>query len=382
MKDRVEALGEVAWDVLQRMVRELIARKPGGHLIEPNLGALDLRLPLVARGADEDPQQFARELAASIDQQLDEAVQLAAAFRPGHAFCYRCDGASCDHSRPPSCRHVLVGYSPTGSPLWVDFAQHCLDLKHPQVDRLYKDPPAFLALVQDKAHLQGRVIRAFRDGNCEVLGQVTAGFFRVRAMAVEGRGVVALTAQVAASRTRRGRRNLGLNLLGLAPSGEDLSSLWDRHDELPWQKAVQWAQAALQSLSRPGRRGAPIRRGVIDDRVAGILRGLASRLERDQRARSRRTRHAAERHASGERPTRKAVDDARLVRPESCMIDERSDTVVVLGDRGRTHFFTAEGQHVSSVRYSRDAIERKVKLEHWRGASEEELAAFRERLHG
>lgn len=381
MKDRVEALGEVAWEMLQRMVRELIARKPGGHLIESNLPALELRLPPADLDApEEDQRRLVRQFAADIDRQLDDAVQEAAAFRPGHAYCFRCEGASCDHSQPPSCRHVLVGYGPTGTPRWLDLAQHCLDLKHPEVDLLYRDPPAFLTLVQDKTALQGDVIRAFRDGNGEVLGQVAAGFFRVPTTAAEGRGVLALTVQVAASRSRSGRRRLGLNLLGRAPSGGDLATLWDRQDDLPWRKAVRWAQSALQTLSRPGRGGALLPPAQVEARVAGILHGLASRLERDHRARSRRTRHAAERHMSGDRPTRKAVDDARAVRGDQCLVDERSETIVVLGERGRTHFFTADGQHVSSVRYSRDAIARKLKLEHWRGASAAELSAFRERL--
>jgi hypothetical protein len=59
------------------------------------------------------------------------------------------------------------------------------------------------------------------------------------------------------------------------------------------------------------------------------------------------------------------------------MIDARSGTLVVLGQRGRTHFFTSAGQHVSSVRYSREAIARKRKLEQWSGASREQIESFR-----
>ena len=51
----------------------------------------------------------------------------AAVFRPGHAYCHRCKGAMCEHSEPPSSRHVFVGYAPTGAPRWTDFAQWCLD---------------------------------------------------------------------------------------------------------------------------------------------------------------------------------------------------------------------------------------------------------------
>jgi hypothetical protein len=54
--------------------------------------------------------------------------------------------------------------------------------------------------------------------------------------------------------------------------------------------------------------------------------------------------------------------------------------VVVLGDRGRTHFFTPEGRLVSSVRYSRDAIERKRKTGLWRPLAASQAAAMKEAL--
>ena len=86
------------------------------------------------------------------------------------------------------------------------------------------------------------------------------------------------------------------------------------------------------------------------------------------------------RHLSGARPTRKAVEDIRTARDDAFMFDEKSGTVVVLGDRGRTHFFTPAGRLVSSVRYSREAIERKRKLGVWRGASLDEAARLRAAL--
>jgi len=373
MHDREEALGEVAWDVLRRLVRERLARRPGAHLVESELNRLDLRLPLSLRGPDADPATFARQLVETIDRVLDDAVQHAAAFRPGRAFCHRCENAACEHSTPPSCRHVFVGYAPTGQPRWADFGQMCLDLKVPEVDRLYEQPPAFLTLVHERPELHRGLLQAFDNGRYELLGQVTAGFFSVRARAAEGRGVLALTVQAAASRGKSGRRRFGLNLLGLAPGGQELDTLWDRHDELPWRRAVHWAQGALQTLeARPKARAA--------GRVTGILNGLARRLERDQRARGRRTRHAEVRHDSGQRPTRKAVDDAREARSDEVMVDERSGTLVILGGRGRTHFFSPRGRLVSSVRYSKEAIARKIRLELWRRAREDEMDSFRASL--
>jgi hypothetical protein len=45
------------------------------------------------------------------------------------------------------------------------------------------------------------------------------------------------------------------------------------------------------------------------------------------------------------------------------------------------HFYTPEGKLVSSVHYSREAIERKRKLGIWREASASEAAAFASRLN-
>ena len=160
--------------------------------------------------------------------------------------------------------------------------------------------------------------------------------------------------------------------------------LWERQPDIPWVRAVRWGQAALATIGRgsprPGR--AALRPGkAIEERVLGIVRGLARRLEADQRARSRRTRHADRRHESGDRPTRKAIDDIREARSAAAyLFDDRTGAVVIVGQRGRTHFFTLDGRLVSSVRYSRDAIERKRKAGVWRAASETEAQTFRERI--
>jgi hypothetical protein len=378
-----DRLGELAWEALQALVRERLARTPGAHLIEAQIDSLELRLPLALRGPSADPRHFTAAVCAEIDAVLRDAVVQAAAFRPGHAYCHRCETVECEHSQPPTCRHVFVGYAPTGLPRWEDFAQHCLDLRHPSVDRLYEVPPAFLTLVQRGDALHGAMLHAFRNRSYELMGQLIAGFFSVRNRAEEGRGVVALSVQVAASHARSGPPRLGLNLLGRAPSGEPLERLWERHGELPWRKSVRWAQAALQTLNpRAGARGRGPRPGREEllGRVEGIVQGLARRLEREHRARSRRTHHAAARHATGERPTRKAVDDARSVNGGEVLFDVAHGTLVVLGDRGRTHFFTTDGQHVSSVRYSREAIARKRKLERWQPAPAELADALRRKL--
>ena len=373
MDDRVLGPGRDVLALLQRVVRELLARKSGGHLIEASPPSLRLDLDVALDGPQADPDAFARRLAASVDAGLDDAVQHAAAFRPGRAFCHRCGGPDCEHSIPPSARHVLRGYGPTGTPRWEDFAQVMLDLRNPGVDGLYADPPAFLTEVHSRADAQAALLEAFEHPRYVLLGQLLAGYFRVHATAVEGRGVVALTFQVAGTRSPDGVLRLGLNVLGVSPSGEDLGTLWERHRDLPWRRGVRWAQHALATI-RGGRKADDAR---LRGRVDGILRGLARRMEREQRARQRRTRHAEDRHDSGRRPTRMAIEDARSAADEDILVDDRSGALVVLGDRGRTHFFAVEGRLVSSVRYSRDAIARKIQQGVWRRPAGDELVRFR-----
>jgi hypothetical protein len=379
MAGRAESLGEAAWELLRRLVRERIAGRPGGHLIESRLEALELRVSLALSGPDADPRLFSSRLVAAIDALLDEAVEQAAAFRPGRAWCHRCESAGCEHGAPPSCRHVLIGYAPTGVPRWEDFGQHCLELGHPRVDELYLDPPALVTLLRPGKELEGSMLAAFRNGRYEVLGQLLVGFYTVRARAEDGRGVLALTVQVAGSFSRGTRPRLGLNLLGRGPDGGDLEALLDRYHELPWRRSLRWAQTALETLV-PSNGSRPRSAAGIERRVLGILEGLGRRLEREHRSRGRRTRHAEERHRSGQRPTRKALDDARAARDEDLWLDGRSGTLVVIGERGRTHFFGKEGQHVSSVRYSREAIARKLEHEQWIRPSREQIATLRESL--
>jgi hypothetical protein len=402
VSDRSRTFGQAAWSALQSLVREILRSRPGAHLIEGRLGEIDLRLPLVLEGHGADPATFAAELTAAIARQIDEAIEEAGAFQPGNAFCHRCEAAACEHSRPPSARHVFLGYGPTGAPRWMEFGQYALEARHPEFDRLWEANPAFITVLMDRVDLHGALLTSFRNDDRVILGQVVAGFFTLPSRPGEGREVLALSLQAVASRTSGGRRRLGLNILGTAPGGGDLGMLWDRQGDLPWRRAVRWAQAALVSVARqaregrstrPGRRDSrpdaagaadrePVRWWAADEtlerRVMGVLQGLARRLEQDVRGRGRRTAHAGERHEGGERPTRKAIDDIRAAGPEAFLRDERAGTVVVLGDRGRTHFLTPAGRLVSSVRYSRDAIEKKRSLGLWRPLAPTEAEAARQ----
>jgi len=378
--------GILAWQAIERLARDILRGRPGAHLLEGRLPVLDVRVPLSLQGRPGDAEAFAASLAEEIERQIDDAIEEQAAFQPGHAWCHRCEAAACEHSRPPSSRHVFLGYAPAGAPRWMEFAQYAMEARLAGFERLYAEPPAFLTVQMDRSDLYGPLLPAFRSAGRDLLGQVIAGFFPVPSRAGEGRGVVALTFQAAARVTPEGRRRIGLNILGTSPAGDDLSLLWERQDDLPWRRSVRWAQAALMTAARdarPPRRGpaeGPLNDPALERRVLGILQGLARRLEQDRRGSGRRTAHAGERHEQGTRPTRKAIDDIREARSDAFLRDERSGAVVVLGDRGRTHFFTPEGRLMSSVRYSREAIDRKRRAGLWRDLAAPEARRTRETL--
>ena len=61
-EDRAGALGEIAWDVLDRLIRDRLGRKAGGHLVEGTLDRVVLSLPLTLRGRGAGPEAFSRAL--------------------------------------------------------------------------------------------------------------------------------------------------------------------------------------------------------------------------------------------------------------------------------------------------------------------------------
>ena len=375
MTDRKEKLGHEIWTALRRLVSESLERKGADGVVERELGTL--AVPLELPPEDEDgagEAAFVQSLIDAVDQRVEDALEYSLRFRPGRAWCFRCRDVACKHAMPETSREVLVGYGPTGVPRWLDFAQWALERRHAELDRLYDGASGLIGIVREAGEADRMLLPAFREGRFRPLALAAVGFWTFADGPEDGRCALALTFLVGAIPKEDGGFRLGLNTIGRAPDGGALESLWDRRHELPWRKAVHWARAALQSIPSNGDRG------KIEGRVNGILQGLVRRLQREARADERRTQHASERHASGERPTGLALRDAARMPIERWLLDERRGTLVVLGGRGRTHFFSDEGRHVSSVRYRREAIERKRTSGIWRPADVENVRRLLDRL--
>ena len=390
--------------LLAEEARERVARHPSGHLVAANGEPVEVTLsvPVAARGS-----RFAQQAgaaAAALDRAVAGLVAHRAAFRPGAVYCLRCNRADCEHALPAGPREVFAGYGKTGVPRFLDFAQLLLERSDPRVDRLYQDRPALLARTSMGQDLTGDLLAAYRENEpgYRLHGQVAAGWYRV-ADAAGRPAVLALTFQVVSTQPAGSPRRYGLNVLGIGPEGEPLEHLFDRLGTLPWAAAVRWAQDALESIGREVPRQNPVRRQAqgsaqdgsgqgsaaagdgkgktrrpgVGKRITGVLNGLSRRLEKDRRSAERKTRHARDRQAQGDRPTHMALADLARAGDEDVLVDRRQDTVVVLGDKGRAHVFNFAGKLVTSIRYNPESIERRRRRDLWRPASGAEIARLR-----
>lgn len=374
---------------LAEVTREKLARHPLGHLAHTSRGDLELPIHLPLGHGDVDPAA-ADQLEEAIDRELEALLTHRAVFRPGHVYCLRCASAECEHSELPDSRQIFVGYGPTGLPRFLDFAQWLLEVKHAGLDDLYRRPPRLVLAILPSELLESEILDAYKDrrGAFRIHGQVVAGWFQVP----NAKGVqtpIALTFQVVSSRRRhgkrRGLRRLGLNVLARDPDGQPLDHLYDRLRTVPWTPVVRWGQQALESVEKSqaqdtkntSRSGKAKKRRKFEERIEGILRGIARRLEHDRRSRDRRTEHGQQRHTEGDRPTRMALGDLARARDESVLLDVRRKTFIVLGGRGRAHVWNNGGKLVTSIRYAPESIERKKAQGIWRSASPQEITHLR-----
>ena len=389
-----------ALDALAAAARERLARHPMGHLLAGAKTELELTLPVpLAQPSAADRDRAAARADRQLVAELEAALGHRAAFRPGRIFCLRCASAECEHAAPPGPRQVFAGYGPSGIPRFLDFPQWLLERQHPGVDRIYRRPPELVTDVASGRDLCRELLPVFRDRQHDyrIHGQVTAGWYRLRAVAApaanagaagdrepvnadDGPGVLALTFQVLSSAARpgqrRNQRRLALNVVGAGFGGEPLESLHHRLDPIPWTSVARWSQSVLRSIERSqGRPNATPE--ILSRRVEGVLTSIARRLEQERRSRARRTTHAERRHAAGDRPTRMAREDLARAGDQAILVDERRHTTIVLGERGRAHVWSGEGKLVTSIRYSPESIAGKKKRGLWRPAREEEIQGLR-----
>jgi hypothetical protein len=359
-------------EALRLLIHEVagrVERHPAGQMIGGERESLRVRLDLPLSPTEEEIERQADELWQRIDGAIREILLQRARFRIGQVFCLRCASADCEHAAPARPREVFSGYGPSGIPRFVDLGELLLSRADPRVSELFGDGGGLVTRVMTEEELTEDLLPAFRDGmdSYRVHGQVAAGWYRVPDEHGSPRAM-ALTVQIVSAKQPRLSRRFGLNVLGVGPGDEALEHLHDRLPSVPWSSAVRWGQSVLRNAKKmPARR------------LEGLLSGLARRLERQARASGRRTRHASDRHHEGTRPTRMAWSDLARAEPGSVLFDTRRQTLIVVGERGRSHVFSQEGKLVTSVRYPPATISRRLGTGLWRAATAEEEGHLRER---
>lgn len=318
----------------------------------------------------------ASQLMSAIEDGLHNARQAQAPFPMGRVPCFRSGTTDGPQSVPPTPTSVFNGHAATGKPTWIEFTSLCLERREPRVSALYRDPPAAIGLVQLAEDLGEPLLPEFESlaAGHQILGQVSVGLIPGPALGIDGDvGRVAFSLQVVSLKGGAGR--LMLNLIGLDERAllEAAHGGSDRAEGL--LKAIKATRRRLRSLKRR-----QVTQRTEGQDLPGVLHRTRVELERALSPDRRRTKHAQNRHESGDRPTLSAVGDATSAPLERLMEDTQRKTIVVLGRRGRAHIFSREGRHVTSLKLEPGELERKTIRRRWRPLSEAQARQFQSNL--
>ncbi len=343
-------------------------------------------VPLVLRfgvaGRNATLGEDGARLVAHLTREIEERIQARSAFVEGRVYCFFCGCSDCAHARPPDPLDTFCGYSALGKPQWQSFPNFCIALGERRVDAIYGDPPEIIAVLQEAQDLDADRLPGFGRNRLafNVLGQVVAGLVPDNFNpARPSNSRVAWTIQVLETRSGNGSARLRLNMIGLS-----MWNLLEAAAEAGRREAPERLRRTIASTRRRvealGRRIASAeRRGEsfdLEEAVRPILSRLRTEVERDLRESSYRTQHARVRHRSVSRPTGNAIRDARSVTLDRLLFDSARSTIVVLGPRGRTHVFTREGRHVTSMQLNPGELERKLHRGRWQPLEPSAAQAF------
>ena len=258
----------------------------------------------------------------------------------------------------------------------------CLEASDQRVHKLYEDKPEPIARNLFARDLRSGLLPSFGAETrfLGLLGQVMVGWVSsTPGRPVDPMNRTALTVQILETRSGESTRRLRLNLVGLS---------WDSIVEAavsgptngPAENLRKLLAQARDSLKKVERRLASDPETPLDDMVESMLLRLTKDIEQALTVPAHRTQHATERHRDDRRPIRTAVRDADTTSNDKLLWDTRHKTIVVLGPKGRTHVFTEEAKHVTSIRLGRGELERKSQSNRWISLDQKVTDKFRRNL--
>jgi len=360
---RIERRVKAAQDVIRTTIRDLYLSHFGEGAVPAS--ELEVNLSLRIQPVADWQTEFNPPLMEQLLPQLAGVEAARDVFVAGHVYCFRCASSGCEHTNPPSPRHVFKGYDATGRPEWQEFVQTLINEKHQRVDQLYLKPPRLVAYYQFGRALKDRQLTSFGKTSLSysILGQVVAGYFQFNNQQR------AITFQVVEGRARNGELSLKLNPISHNLDGGFLVEWLSAENSATLFRAILIAERELSRIeqkvitARAAREHDRANREM--GRIPGVMSRLAEGLERGDRQGDRRTRHVEERRQD-QRPVHKAMEDAASAAIGSCYYDEKAGTYVVVAERGRTHAFNNKGRHVTSFMIKPGAVAFRLRTRRWR----------------
>lgn len=350
------------------MAKGLLEVEGVDFLSQPRFMDIQLRVPL---DLDRDGNKAAAAAAEQIVARVREVREHDRALVPGAVYCYFTESADAQSSRPSEPRQVFDGYTSTGRPSFSDFVTMAIERKDADIDALLAGEDVIITHVSMGRILRTAQLAEFGKGSpvYRILGQVDAGLFPL----MGSNKKAAFSFQLLRGTTLEGKPRLRVHPVGAA----DVLDLADPHVAtllMRFQRKLDEESLRLAGKQASGEE--------VDEEefVLPQLQELAKQLRGRARRQGRRTQHADERSAEGQRPTAKAWEDAERALDDQLVMDDREGTVVVLGPRGRVHVFTPDARHVTSLMMQGGSIAKRRQEHRWRAAEPSERGEFRIRL--
>ena len=280
--------------------------------------------------------------------------------------CLQCR-ERCQHGQPEHPDEVLLGYTPNGKPRFENLLQSAIQHAPDLAERICDGTDSIAALLSTPISINDPLLPEVKQRlQSRILGIVQFGYL--------GEGVANGSARISCSLILSRDRDGQYHFLALSKGDAFRYWLWDgaRQGQRGYlQRVFKKIEGWLRQLDRVETRRA---RRVAEDK---FLRRVSDEINLYKRRRGKRTEHARQRHAQGQRPTREAFRDAASLRDGSLYVDTRRSTYVVLGPQRRAHMFSRQGRHVTSFRLAEGELERKCRRERWRLASSTMYQEFR-----
>ncbi|MCB9831832.1 MAG: hypothetical protein H6807_05090 [Planctomycetes bacterium] len=354
------------------LARRLFLSRPHARDVVRSLPPFEAGFRLGFSGRGEERVEEVRRLLGRLEAHIDDAIASHAAYVPGVVYNFFKNAACPETGRPRSPREVFVGYGETGAPRFQTMLDFAIERGDPGVDQLAGERGRVVIIASDRDDLVARRLPGFgrQDRAYDLRGQIVLGYFSGTNGA--GREKYAVSLQLVRTSTRSRSVRLSLNTIGLLPDGRSAEILLVEDVDHQVSRLVRAAERDLARINSELKGLDPRRRMPHAEEAArSLLHDMALGLGRERRRAGWRTEHARERADEGQRPTGMARHDLERARAERCFQDQKTGTFVVMGGRGRTHVFSPEGLHVTSLHLDRKAIETRIAQKRWLPLTEE-----------